>query len=108
MIRIFVLAASLSCASLARAENPVLAADLVGRYWAYRDNCAYTGRTDRLAPEEVATLGRIAGRLGFRNDDNAITDLATDRQNAYWKLWINTGMDQNCRLTLVYLRGLAK
>lgn len=106
MLRILVVAASLALSSHARAENPLLAADLVGRYWAYKEKCE--GVFGALTKEEVGALSRIAGALGYDANDSDANALAHESKTRHIISWVGKGEVATCVETRVFLRGLAK
>ena len=106
MVRVFVVAASLTLISAARADNPILAADLVGRYWAYKDKCE--SAFGALTKEEVGAISRIAGALGYDANDSDANSLAHESKTRHIISWVGKGEVTTCVETRVFLRGLAK
>lgn len=108
MYRIAVVAvvAMLVPAASPKAENPVLAVDLVSMYWAYKDFCG--AETQPLSKDEVGGLGAVAGRLGFSMSDPSMVALAMSNQTKHMHRWIDQGKFTGCTEARVFLRGIAK
>lgn len=103
---IAVTAALLPLTSPAKAQNPVLAVDLVSMYWAYKDFCV--SETDPLSKEEVSGLSVVVSRLGFEMSDTDMVALATRNQTKHTHRWIDMGKFTGCTEARVFLRGIAK
>lgn len=103
---IAVTAALLPLASPAKAQNPVLAVDLVSMYWAYKDFCA--SETEPLSKEDVSGLSTVASRLGFAMSDPDMVALAESKQTKHTHRWIDMGKFTGCTEARVFLRGIAK